>query len=300
MTLVGMFAAWAAMAQAEDCEQATDLVLQAYDGGQAGMAAAEQQQLLQQALQLCPQHPEAHNNLGDLLENAGDYDAALSHYRAAVQSQPDLAAAWFGIGEVYGKTGQFPLALDAYLNGCHDPDARQRVEDLPRSERYKISEAGEILNKESLLLLFDETRREDIRFRLKECGFGFKASVATEFIFRNLLFDLGQATLQGDARPQIEQICAALREISGKRIIINDHTDKQWSKDAPPTEAANAQCNLELSQARAATVADALAELGVPRSQMETNGYGWTQPLVNAETGDAYAQNRRVTIEISQ
>lgn len=54
--------------QAEDCQEATRLVIEAYDSGQTPAQFPEQKRLLQQVLQLCPDHPEAHNNFASILE----------------------------------------------------------------------------------------------------------------------------------------------------------------------------------------------------------------------------------------
>ena len=79
---------------ADECQRATGLVIQAFDAGEAGAAYAEQKVLLQEALQRCPEHAEAHNNLAAILEEEGDYERALSHYRRALKTKPDFAAAW--------------------------------------------------------------------------------------------------------------------------------------------------------------------------------------------------------------
>jgi tetratricopeptide (TPR) repeat protein len=51
------------------------------------LSVAQPKFLLQQAVNFCPNHAYAHNNLGVLLEQAGDNTAALSYYRQAVSSQ---------------------------------------------------------------------------------------------------------------------------------------------------------------------------------------------------------------------
>jgi Flp pilus assembly protein TadD len=72
----------------QDCNIATNLVIQAYDAGESGNKYQEKQ-LLNQALRLCSHHPEAHNNLASLLEEQGYYTQAISHYRQALQIKPN-------------------------------------------------------------------------------------------------------------------------------------------------------------------------------------------------------------------
>ena len=285
----------AGVASAQDCVKATDFVAQGYDMGFAAPTLPQHKQLLDRALQLCPDHAEAHNNLGYIFELEHDYAQALTHYKAATQSRPDFAEAWFGVGGAYAAIGQFPLALEAYLYGCRDADARTEIEELLRTQRFRTSEVGEILNKDSLLLLFDPQRRAQIRNMLKTCG--FKASVAPEFIFRNILFDMGNASLQSRSLAQLAEIGAALAQVAPGEIVISGHTDTQPFRGV--TDAAeNARRNMQLSKDRAASVADELARQGVPRDRITTTGYGQTQPLAAGDTEEAYAQNRRVTLEV--
>ncbi|OAD18648.1 conserved hypothetical protein, secreted, partial [Candidatus Thiomargarita nelsonii] len=68
----------------QNCDYATRLVIQAYDWGDSGHKDKEKK-LLNQALQICPNHAEAHNNLASLLEEQGNYPQAIAHYRQALQ-----------------------------------------------------------------------------------------------------------------------------------------------------------------------------------------------------------------------
>jgi outer membrane protein OmpA-like peptidoglycan-associated protein len=304
VVLMVLVSSLSVVTQAEDCVKATELVIQAFDAGRAGASWSEQKQLLQQALQLCPQHPEAHNNLATIFEQEQDYDQALAYYQEAVRIKPDFAEAWFGIGEVYYKTGKFALSLEAYLNACKDQDARQKIEDLLVSGQYRTSEAGEILDAQSLRLVFDPQRRAEINQKLRTCGFDiirrgnsdFRAYVEPEVIFRNILFDVGKASLTPESIPQLEEIGQALLELSSTNIVISGHTDKQPFKGCSQEESDRK--NMQLSQDRAATVAEYIVKLGVPLSHIETHGYGPTQPLIDSDTEEAYQQNRRVVIEV--
>ena len=284
-------------AYAEDCAKATQLTQQAFDFGENPATFPEQKRLLMQALALCPNHPEAHNNFAWILSAEKDFPQAVTHYRAALRAKPDYADAWYGLGDAYQELKQFPLSLEAYLQVCkRDQDARPKAITLLRNNRYNVSEAGEILNKESLLLLFDKTRRAEMNRMISDCG--LRADVQPEFIFRNILFDVRQAILQPASRPQIQEIGAALSEVKDGTIIISGHSDKQRFAEAQ-TQAESDQMNLQLSQDRAETVAQELANMGIPRSRIKTAGYGPAQPEDPADTPEAYAKNRRVTISVN-
>lgn len=303
--MLSLAAVTARAGQTPECQQATQLVIEAFDLGYAPEHFAEQIRLLQEALGLCPQHPEAHNNLASIFEAQEDYDQALAQYQAAVQANPDFAAAWFGLGEVYYKTGRYPLSLDAYLRACQDQDARARIEELLSSQRYRSSEAGDVVDKESLLLLFDPQRRAQMNAMLRDCRIttrsdsgvlrGVEVEAAVDF--RNILFDLGQATLKAASQRQLREIAAALLELGrAADILISGHTDTQ--PFAGHTVEESFDLNMQLSKDRAAAVAAALIQLGVPAERITTQGYGSTQPDIDADTPEAYARNRRVTIEV--
>jgi outer membrane protein OmpA-like peptidoglycan-associated protein len=276
------------------CGKAARLARQAYDMGAASYA--RQKELLNQAIALCPDHPESHNNLASILEIEKDYDSAMIHYRKSVSVRPDFAEAWFGIGEVYQKTGRFALSLEAYLKGCKDPDARKKIKELLDTNRYRVSEQGEILDKESLLLLFDKSRRNTILQMISECG--FRANVVPEFIFRNILFDTGSATLKSESIRQIQEIASVLQEIGNSAVIITGHTDRQPFKGH--TQEDSDRMNLKLSEDRAVTVKKELTKMGISADSIRTKGCGPSEPMDKADTPEAYAKNRRVAVEVRE
>ena len=297
-----------APAGADDCQRAEELTRQAFDLGENPDTFAEQKRLLARALDACPASANAHNLLGSVLEAEGAYEEALSRYQEAARLRPDFAAAWYGVGEIYYATGRLPLALDAYLRACRtDDDARARIADLLRDNRYQRADEGEILDAESLGLLFDRERRAEMQALLDACrtrsgdDFGFRGVVVEAAAdFPNILFDLGEATLKPPSLRQIEAIGAALRQQpDGVRVIVNGHTDAQPFAAATSADE-NSRLNMALSEERAAAVARQLIQLGVAGSRLETRGYGFSQPLIDADTPAAYAANRRVSLEVSR
>jgi len=281
-------------ADQSDCGKATELVQQAYDMGTDSYS--RQKELLHEAIRLCPDHPEAHNNLGSILETEKAYDEALFHYRKAVSARPDFAAAWFGMGEVYSKTGKIMMAADAYVKGCSDPDARKKAKELIDSQRYRTVEQGEIADAQSLEILFDRKRRDEFREIIKNCG--SKAVPEPEFIFRNILFDTGSADLKSESIAQIQEIASALQSVKNATVIISGHTDRQPFKGH--SQEQSDQMNMQLSEDRAASVAKALAQRGISAERIQTNGCGPTVPIEKGDTPEAYAKNRRVVIEVRE
>lgn len=73
-------------------------------------APAEARGAYRRALELDPDHADAHVNLGRLLHEAGELDAAESHYRAA----PEDPTALFNLGVVLEDRGRLQEAREAY------------------------------------------------------------------------------------------------------------------------------------------------------------------------------------------
>jgi tetratricopeptide (TPR) repeat protein len=67
-----------------------------------------------QVLEIEPDHPAAHINLGTIYYNRQDFVTAEKHYRSAVQSDPRYALAYFDLGNVLDETGRIPEAIAAY------------------------------------------------------------------------------------------------------------------------------------------------------------------------------------------
>jgi len=272
------------------CDYATQLVTQSYDYGNQGLPY-EEKRLLKKALRYCPNHAEAHNNLAAIFEDEGNYPQAIVHYKQALRTKPNFSEAWYGLGETYYKQGQFPLSLEAHLHACQtDKDSKQRVNELLKDNRYTVTEEGQILNKESLLLLYDKQRRERINRMLSACH--FRTSIQAKGTFRNVTFNLGSAILTNPAKRQIEELAAAFKQTMPSVIKVHGHTDSQAFKGVT-SAVENDRLNLKLSQQRAEAVKRELVARGISKKRIQTQGYGSKKPLDKA----AYAKNRRVEIE---
>jgi Flp pilus assembly protein TadD len=66
------------------------------------------------ALELKPDYPKAHNNLGFALAGRGEVDEAIAHYWKALQSQPDNIAAYVLLGDALAGRGRLDEALAYY------------------------------------------------------------------------------------------------------------------------------------------------------------------------------------------
>jgi type VI secretion system protein ImpK len=108
-----------------------------------------------------------------------------------------------------------------------------------------------------------------------------------------LQFDSGRATLKPGFEPVAQKIAAAVETETGP-IRVLGHAD-----GTPMSGRGQFKTNLTLSEARAQTVADILAETLSDPARLQVEGKGFTQPLVSPETSkDDKARNRRVEVLI--
>ncbi len=101
-------------------------------------------------------------------------------------------------------------------------------------------------------------------------------------------FVLNQSSLPANAAAELDSMAGWIRLASPAIVWITGHTDVSGGE----------QHNQELSEARAATVRQALIGRGVDASIIESSGEGESDPLISDATiQNQHARNRRVTIE---
>lgn len=65
------------------------------------------------ALECVPRYPPALTNLGNLLLEAGDIDAAIARYEEAIAADPEYALAHLNLGTAYKRAGRFDEGVRA-------------------------------------------------------------------------------------------------------------------------------------------------------------------------------------------
>ena len=70
--------------------------------------------LLQKALELNPNYPEAHINLGVALKEQSDLDAVIDSYNTAIQRKTNCLNSHFNLGIVLHGHGQLSAAIASY------------------------------------------------------------------------------------------------------------------------------------------------------------------------------------------
>jgi outer membrane protein OmpA-like peptidoglycan-associated protein len=102
----------------------------------------------------------------------------------------------------------------------------------------------------------------------------------------DVLFDTGQATLKSGAYGTLDRLATALRDKSGRKVLIEGHTDNVGSDES----------NQGLSERRAQSVQSALMQRDVARSQMTALGKGENFPIASNDSADGRQSNRRVEL----
>ena len=105
----------------------------------------------------------------------------------------------------------------------------------------------------------------------------------------DVLFDAARAELKASANRTVLKL-AQFMQLNPRRMVrIEGYTDNRGDK----------QENLELSRARAQTVAELLVDLGVDGKRIEVAGHGEEFPIAENASARGRAQNRRVEIVFS-
>jgi outer membrane protein OmpA-like peptidoglycan-associated protein len=105
----------------------------------------------------------------------------------------------------------------------------------------------------------------------------------------DVLFDTGKFTLKPGAREKVAKISGIVLAHPGLNLQIEGYTDSVGSDEM----------NQQLSERRADSVRDFLAEQGVAGSAMAAKGFGKTQPVASNDTADGRQKNRRVELVVN-
>jgi OmpA-OmpF porin, OOP family len=110
------------------------------------------------------------------------------------------------------------------------------------------------------------------------------------FDFDRLLFNTDSAELRPASQEQLSNIAAILKAYPDVHLKVGGYTDN----------TGDSQHNLKLSQDRADAVVEELVNLGVKPERLESQGYGDQYPVANNSTAEGRAQNRRISMRVTQ
>ena len=105
----------------------------------------------------------------------------------------------------------------------------------------------------------------------------------------DVLFDTNQATLKTGGMRNVQKLAEFFKQYPSRKVMIEGFTDSVGS-DAS---------NQTLSEARAASVRNALMDMGVSVDRIASRGYGENNPVASNDNATGRQLNRRVEIVLS-
>jgi len=106
----------------------------------------------------------------------------------------------------------------------------------------------------------------------------------------SVLFDFDSDRIRPDAERTLREVVAVLKELSGRPVRIEGHTDS----------IASEVYNQRLSERRAASVLEWLVAHGIDRARLRAVGFGETRPVADNGTAEGRQKNRRVEIVVAR
>jgi len=109
-------------------------------------------------------------------------------------------------------------------------------------------------------------------------------------VLDHLIFAQGKGTISPESFPSLDEVVVMLKERPSMVVQLEGHTDNQ----------GNAKMNQELSQDRVDNVKKYLVSKGIAKDRVKTKAFGGSQPIVQGNSQEARAKNRRVEMRILQ
>lgn len=115
-----------------------------------------------------------------------------------------------------------------------------------------------------------------------------QTAAGAQLVLQDVIFETGKATLRPGAAARLQPLVTYLNSAPNVRVRIDGHTDAVGSDTM----------NQRLSEARAASVRNALVTAGVDAARVETLGHGETQPVATNANVAGRQANRRVELTL--
>ncbi len=152
-------------------------------------------------------------------------------------------------------------------------DTRRELESLSTDLAHADAETGEL----------------ETALRASQQSMDRYRRLASQYVTFELLFHTGESSLTPDVDTRLGQLAMFLAEQPEIDVMLSGYADPRGDDEF----------NLELSEQRVRSVADSLQASGVGPERITINAYGDRQSSAVDGDLDAYALERRVTIELS-
>ena len=133
-----------------------------------------------------------------------------------------------------------------------------------------------------------EVQQEIPQAKVERVGEGEEAKVNITFD-SGFLFDVDKSELKPDTVANLNKLAGILQKYPDTNIVVEGHTDS----------AGKEEYNMKLSEKRANSVSNYLAQQKVDRNRMNVKWYGESKPIASNDTDEGKKQNRRVEISIA-
>ncbi len=122
--------------------------------------------------------------------------------------------------------------------------------------------------------------------RIAEGGVELYDKLMTDgkIVTRGIHFDVGKATIKPESMGVINEIVK----------LMNDHPEIKFSVEGHTDSDGDETYNQKLSEARASSVKNAMVDLGIDASRLETKGFGESNSVSDNTSPEGKANNRRV------
>ncbi len=283
--------------RAADCEKAGELSNRSLTSPDR----TTRENLLLQALRLCPHRVEVLNNLALLREEQGRLRDAESLYYRVLAVDPHFIQAYAGLGDVQAADERYRPAAKSYrlfLEGlrterqkgdphglaAHEPTYRRRMNAALAKTRQTVAAASI----KRLLTTSAAAGRPGLVTRGLRPVWRDRLPPEAPRVDLHIRFDSGSARLSPTSANQLHELAMALRDpaLARETLFIIGHTDS----------VGPAPYNQTLSEQRAETVRRSLIERGIDGARLQAHGMGETEPAAANTTPAGRAMNRRVTI----
>lgn len=276
-----------------------------YDEGIKLINYEDRRAAFQKAVDLCPSHAKAHNNLADAFEHLGLskkkddqkslieanklLDEAIKHYSIAAKLNPDLMVPKIGLGDVYMAQGRYPLAVESYENVLKFQSGAQGVKErLDEAKRLAGSDPKDTKTVKKASDITAEVKSSNLEGMYKVMGIeNFTVADTARQSFSNILFDGWSSTIKpGDPINQLDEIGKALssKDMMSFKFVIEGHANN----------VGDFERNMILSNDRARTVKEYLVKnFKVDPDKIITQGFGYSRPKHSPDTNE---KNRRVEV----
>ncbi|SDZ81618.1 Outer membrane protein OmpA [Desulfuromusa kysingii] len=238
----------------------------------------KKRELLNHALEVCPQDAEIHYSCAYAAERLRNYDKAQRNYLKATELDNTYAKAYFGLGDIYMVLGNARLAIDAYEKGLSLAPQNKRARASYELARIKNkSETGEQITSAEFIQVMQESKSEETA----------PGAVDGPLLRMQIHFYSASSQLSEQAKAQLLNVGKALEDsaLQDKKFEISGHTDNVGGEES----------NLVLSKHRAEQVRQYLLDtFSIHPEALIVAYYGDTRPAVPNTSTENRALNRRV------